>query len=116
MIIGSDLDGTLCLNPLDKSLFRPYRLHEYYSRCIAAPLSRMHYDAIITGRRKYYEKLTREWLDKNRVEFDTLVMFPNKIQKSNISLARYKSNWINELSIDLFFDDDIYFIDIISDK
>ena len=114
MINGSDLDGTLCVNSLDKSLYRPYKLHEFYSRCTPAPLSRVHWNMIITGRRIHYFNVTKLWLHKNNVSHDCLLMFPNKKPKNNRSLAKFKSMEIIRWGVDVYFEDDKRIADYLS--
>jgi hypothetical protein len=97
MILGTDMDGVLCWNSLDKALFRPYKLHQYYAKCSATGYAERFWMYIITGRRIHYKKVTVDWLQENNVEYNTLVMFPNKVRKNNRSLARFKAEKINAL-------------------
>jgi len=60
--IGSDLDGVIAYNSLNKKEYRPFRLHLYYSKCEPTKLSKMPIDVIITGRRECYRKVTQNWL------------------------------------------------------
>ena len=95
MILASDLDGVLAKNILNKADFRPFRLHQYYAKCVPGPCWRPYLDVIITGRRIHYKKVTVDWLRENNVEYKTLVMFPNKVRKNNRSLAKFKAEKIN---------------------
>jgi len=104
--VGSDLDGVIAINTLDKTDYRPYKLHQYYSKCIPTQYRNMLFDVIITGRRIHFKKLTIQWLANNRITYKTLIMFPNKIKKSNKSLAEFKAKHINELGITQFYEDD----------
>ena len=52
-----------------------------------------------------------DWLRENNVEYNTLVMYPNKIKKNNRSLAEYKASVINDLGITLYYEDDIRIAD-----
>ena len=106
MILASDLDGVLAKNILNKADFRPFRLHQYYAKCVPGPCWRPYLDVIITGRRIHYKKVTVDWLRENNVEYKTLVMFPNKVRKNNRSLAKFKAEKINELGIEVFYEDD----------
>ena len=111
MLIGSDLDGVLACNPLNKADYRPFRLHEYYSACKPTKLSKMRIEVIITGRKRYFKKVTQNWLESFGVDYERLIMFPNKIKKTNQSLAGFKAKEINELGIDVYIDDDKRIVD-----
>ena len=104
--VGSDLNGVIAINTLDKTDFRPYRLHQYYSKCIPTHYRDFSFDVIITGRRIHFKKLTIQWLADNGITYKTLIMFPNKIKKSNKTLAEFKAKYINELGITQFYEDD----------
>ena len=106
MILGSDMDGVIAHNTLNKKDYRPFRLHTYYAQCILGPLCRTNFDTIITGRRIHYKKVTVDWLRENNVEYNTLVMFPNKMRKDNRSLSQFKSSVINELGVTKYYEDD----------
>ena len=82
-MIGSDLDGVIAHSFLNKREYRPFRLHTYYAQSVSGPCWRPYFDAIITGRRIHYQKVTQKWLAENGVKYDKLVMFPNKIKKNN---------------------------------
>ena len=105
--IGADLDGVIAINHLNKADYRPYRLHEYYKKAIATKLHlRVQPDVIITGRRVHFKKLTIQWLVDNGINFNTLIMFPNKVKKSNKTLGEFKAKCINELGLDKYYEDD----------
>ena len=105
-LVGSDLDGVIAINKLVKADYRPYRLHQYYSKCIPTYYRNILFDVIITGRRIHYKKLTIQWLANNRITYRKLIMFPNKVKKSNKTVAEYKAKHINELGITQFYEDD----------
>ena len=104
--VGSDLDGVIAINTLDKTDYLPYRLHQYYSKCVPTHYRDFSFDVIITGRRIHFKKLTIQWLANNRITYKTLIMFPNKIKKSNKTLAEFKAKYINALGITQFYEDD----------
>ena len=106
-IVGSDIDGVLATNENDVRDFRPWRLHQWYSLCEPTERCGKYYDFIVTGRRIHYQKLTKRWLKENNVECGELVMFPNKTKKTNRSLAEYKAKVINDIGIDVFYEDDV---------
>jgi len=106
MIVASDLDGVLCWNPENAVKYRPYRMHEWYRKCQATKHSKMPVDYVITGRKIHFKKVTFNWLESNGVRYKELVMFPNKVKRTNRSLAIYKAQKINELNVDLFLEDD----------
>lgn len=106
MLIATDLDGVIAHNSLNVVDYRPYKLHEYYSKCKPTKLSKMPVDFIITGRKVHFRKLTREWLRLHGVNYKDLIMFPNKTKKNNQSLAEYKSRVINELGVSKYYEDD----------
>ena len=104
--IGTDLDGVLASNTHDVKDYRPWRLHQWYSLCEPTERCEKHYDVILTGRRIHFKKITIKWLKENNVTYDILIMFPNKVKKTNKTLAKYKSEVINNLKIDVYFEDD----------
>lgn len=106
MILASDLDGVIAHNILNKADYRPFRLHQFYAQSTPAPLCRVHWNVILTGRRIHYKKITQKWLAENEVRYEKLVMFPNKIKKNNRSLAEYKAKVINELGVSKYYEDD----------
>jgi len=104
--IGTDLDGVIACNSLNVVDYRPFKLHEYYSHCKPTKLSKMPIDVIVTGRKLHFRKLTERWLRLHGVNYKELIMFPNKIKKTNESLAKYKAETINRLGIEVYFEDD----------
>ncbi len=104
--IGSDIDGVLAYHTLIKDDYKPFRLHEYYSKAKPTKLSKMPIDVIITGRKIFFKKLTQRWLELYDVNYKELIMFPNKTKKTNQTLAEYKSRKINELGITKYYEDD----------
>ena len=105
-IVGSDLDGVIATNHLNKADYRPYRLNQYYSKCVPTHFRDMYFDVIITGRRIHFKKITSQWLTDNGIAYGTLVMFPNKVKKSNKTLAEFKAKYINEIDVTQFYEDD----------
>lgn len=104
--IGSDLDGVIAYNSLNKAKYRPYKLHEYYSKCKPTKLSKLPVDVIITGRKVHFRKVTQEWLSSNGIQYKDLILFPNKRKKNNRTLAEYKSRAINKLGLVKYYEDD----------
>jgi hypothetical protein len=105
-MIGSDLDGVIAHNFLNKKEYRPFRLHQYYAQCVLGHLCNVNWNIIITGRRIHYQKVNQKWLDKNGVKYGKLVMFPNKTRKNNGILAEFKAKVINELGVTKYYEDD----------
>ena len=105
-LIGSDLDGVIATNHLNKADYRPYRLYQYYSKCVPTHFRDMYFDVIITGRRIHFKKITSQWLTDNGIAYGTLVMFPNKVKKSNKTLAEFKARHIIKLGVIQFYEDD----------
>ena len=101
------MDGVLCWNSLDKALFRPYKLHEYYAKCSATGYAERFWMYIITGRKEHFRRVTERWLSDNGVRYGKLVMFPNKQKKNNRSLARFKAEKIKTFRIGVFYEDDL---------
>ena len=106
MLIGTDLDGVIASNTLNKVDYRPFKLHDYYSQAKPTKLSKMSIDYIITGRKEHFRRLTEKWLRLNNVKYQQLIMFPNRKPKNNESLAKYKAETIKRLGVELYFEDD----------
>jgi uncharacterized HAD superfamily protein len=104
--IGTDIDGVIAYNPLNKADYRPFRLHEYYSKAKPTKYSKMPVNYVISGRKQHFRKVTQEWLSSNEIKYKELIMFPNKVKKNNQTLAEYKSRAINELGITKYYEDD----------
>jgi hypothetical protein len=45
------------------------------------------------------------------VDYGQLIMFPNKIPKNNRSLSKFKANQINDLSVDVYYEDDLRIVE-----
>lgn len=104
--IGSDLDGVIASNTLNRADYRPFRLHEYYSNAKPTKYSELSFDAIITGRKIHFWKITTEWLKSNNILYKELIMFPNKVKANNRLHAEYKAKKINELGLTKYYEDD----------
>ena len=106
IIVGSDLDGTLSWNRENVAKYRPFRKYEWYKKCLPTKYSKYAIDFIITGRKEHFRKVTLDWLKSNGVQYKELVMYPNKIKRTNRSLAIYKAYKINKLCVTLYLEDD----------
>jgi len=116
MKIGSDLDGVLCCNHLNRALFRPYRLHEFYAKCSAIGYAERFWRYIITGRKEHFRRVTERWLSDNGVEYGSLIMLPNGTKKTNQNLAIYKADQINDLDVDVYFEDDLQIVEFLKEN
>jgi len=104
--IGTDLDGVLATNDLNRADYRPLKMREYYSKCKPTKLSKIPVDVIITGRKKCYSKVTIGWLYLNSYLPKKLVMFPVGMKKNNETLCKYKCHCINKLGLHKYYEDD----------
>ena len=85
-LVGSDLDGVLAVNHLDRANYSPFKIHQYYAKCALGPLCRAHMDYIITGRKECFRKVTEKWLHEHNVHYGQLIMFPIVEKKTNKTL------------------------------
>jgi len=105
-IVGSDLDGVLSWNPEDVTKYRPFRKHQWYRKCLPTKYSKFHFNYVITGRKEHFRKVTLDWLNSNDVKFKYLVMYPNRVKRTNKRLSIFKAYKINELCVTLYLEDD----------
>lgn len=95
------------------------RYHDYHSLSgfdafddsafkLMAPEKRV---AIFTARPVHYRAITEEWLDRNNVHFDILIMRNNDDHRPSVELKAQQLNWLVSLydvrleEIELAFDD-----------
>jgi len=106
-LVGSDFDGVLAVNHLDRANYSPFKMHQYYAKCVLGPLCRAHMDYIITGRKECFRKVTEKWLHEHNVHYGQLIMLPIGAKEPNKTLLEYKVKKIVDLGINVFFEDDI---------
>ena len=104
-LVSVDLDGVLCLNYLNRKLYRPNRMHEFYSLGLYSGFAKGIPVFIITARKERYRKCTMEWLADNHVLYSGLFMLQSKVEKNKENCLAHKAKFINGLGIDLYFED-----------
>lgn len=104
--IGVDLDGVLCLNMNPRKLFRPHRMHEYYSLGQYTGFAKDIPVVIITARKETFRRTTEEWLHKNDIVYSALIMMQIGIKKNFENCVKLKAKFINELDLDIYYEDD----------
>lgn len=102
---GVDLDGVLCLNFLDRKLYRPHKMNEFYSQGQYTGFASDLPIVIITARKERYRKTTEEWLRKNDICYSGLIMLPKGVKKNRETCLAHKAKFINELQLDIYFED-----------
>ncbi len=112
-MIGSDLDGVIAANSLNPKDYRPYRLHEFFAKCSPTGYAERFWRYIITGRKECYRKVTERWLHEHDVDYGQLIMFPNKVPKNYRNLAVYKADKINDLGVDVYYEDDLRIVEFL---
>ena len=108
---SSDLDGVIAKNSLNLKDYRPYRLHEFFAKCSPTGYAERSWRYIITGRKEHFRKVTERWLQDNNVQYRELIMFPNKKPKNFRNLAMYKAEKINDLGVDVYYEDDLRIVE-----
>lgn len=103
---GSDIDGVICYYDIDKKDYRPFKLHEYHSKAIPSKYSKRQVDVFITGRKKPYWRTTLKWMAKHGIQCNCLIMFPRGEKKSKETFDLYKSEVVNLLQLEIYFEDD----------
>jgi len=113
MIIGYDLDGTICTKPVfNKSYFKSsglerkkyIELKTYHCRnakLINKPIGKFY---IITGRGLKYQNATMNWLQDNNIK--PIDIFFMTYPKTRTNMIKFKSEKINELNIGKYYEDD----------
>lgn len=105
-----DIDGVLCKDPLDEENDdgEKYKHFLLNARPLFIPQYKIPY--IITSRLSKYEKETREWLDKNNVKYDHLIMLSGYTAEERRRLnlhAKFKAENYKKLKdIQLFIESD----------
>jgi hypothetical protein len=103
---GSDLDGVIAVNHLNKADFRPYKLEKYYAQSIPSVHSQIEVDVIITGRKLKFLKVTMDWLRRYKIFVKKVIMMPNGMKKTNKTLAEYKAKYITLLGLKEYYEAD----------
>lgn len=105
-----DLDGVLCQNPTKEENNDSDKYHEFILNAKPLFIPQYKIPYIITSRLSKYESETREWLNKNNVLFDNLIMLSGYTaeQRRNLGLhAVFKAEQYGKLDdIQLFIESD----------
>ena len=94
---ATDLDGVLCRDPLAKienDKGGPKLLQFYKTADKKFPLQQK-IKYIITARFERYRSVTEEWLRKNNIQYDNLIMKPDDCKLTH---AQFKAQTLNRLS------------------
>ena len=91
-------------------------LYQYFKESKPTKNASRPVDVIITGRRMHFRKITLQWLDEAGVAYGSLILFPNKVKKTNRSLAEFKAYWINFLGVEIFFEDDMRIVEYLREN
>ncbi len=116
MRIGYDLDGVICEEP--KWLDWLFRLNVKLAVFIRDRFSKVKYYpvekeyTIITGRPEEDRKSTERWLNRNRLSGYTLYMSDREC--TTIQSILFKSEIINNLSIEKYIESDDYTVRVLS--
>lgn len=88
-----DIDGVLCVNPPDERTGQEYI--DYIENAIPLFTPTVMIGEIVSYRLSKYDDITRDWLQKNHIEYGKLTMFPaqswEERHKSGISPAEFKA-------------------------
>lgn len=119
--IATDLDHTLALFPnypkrlrkrflkgkdwaLKLKLYREYREKAKPNIPLIKKLKNKKF-FVVTSRKKYWEKLTKDWLQKYNL-IPIQIFFYDKKEKTREEIIKYKASILNKLKIDIYFEDD----------
>lgn len=99
-----DMDGTLAdvsgirhyvKRPINEKDFDSFHKAAIFAPLNSAPASivrRAHQEGtavfVVTARRSMWERLTRQWLDKNEIKYDALCMRGNKDTRVDVEVKR----------------------------
>ena len=92
-----DIDGLLCKDPPDDRDTAAYEA--YLPNAIPMIIPTTHIGALVTYRLEKYRGITEEWLGKQGVDYEKLMMFnaPNRELRNNtISPSKYKARLYSE--------------------
>jgi len=115
MIIGYDLDGTICdgtpkrskpyfkQTGLERKAYEQVKINHYRN---ANVVMRPNVDnfIIITGRNEKYREVTREWLKANNINPEALYM--HKGQRTRKEMIAFKLKTCREYHVSLYYEDD----------
>lgn len=104
-----DIDGVLCKDPTieendDGKKYKDFLLNV---EPLIIPEYKVH--SLVTNRLEKYRKETEEWLDRNNVLYENLVMLnlPNKEVRQRLGVhAKHKANYYKRTDLELFVESD----------
>lgn len=90
---ATDMDGVLCRDPSQQELKRDLRKFLHITEPLYPIKKTVKF--IITARKEIYRQETEEWLQKNNIPYEHLVMKPTSYKESDKVNADYKAEVIN---------------------
>lgn len=105
---GIDFDGVLCSDclPEDDDDGARYRAWLQAVRPIRTPRD-FTVPFIITARREAYRELTVDWLNRYRIQYGQLVMFPGTFaERARTDIGQWKAGQCDRLGVGLFVESD----------
>lgn len=104
---ATDMDGVLCRDPSKKENDRGPRLEQFYKTADTKFLFTKPVKYVITSREERFRKVTEEWLLKNNITYEKLIMKPTGNPSGNQAHSEYKASMINQMpEIQLYIESD----------
>lgn len=103
-----DIDGVFCIDPCDERNTEAYE--KYIANAIPLFTPTVKVGKIMTYRLIKYKSITQEWLAKNNIQYDKLIMFNalswDERNNSGISSSQFKGDFYKNDDAKLFIESD----------
>jgi len=104
---ATDMDGVLCRDPSKRENDKGPRLEQFYRTADTKFLFTKPIKYVITSREEHFRKVTEEWLSKNNIAYEKLIMKPTGNPGGNQAHGEYKAAMLNQMSeIQLYIESD----------
>jgi len=101
-----DIDGVLCLNPSEDENDDGVNYIQFLENAKPYWIPKVRIKAIVTCRLEKYRKITKTWLQKYCIEYESLHMMdlPDKIARIEYGHAKYKAEIFNSIGAKYFIE------------
>ncbi|MSS10793.1 phosphoribosyltransferase [Clostridium sp. WB02_MRS01] len=102
-----DIDGVLCEDPGIQEALSKYKYEEFIANAAPKLLPTKKVGYLVTSRKEQYRQATEAWLEKNNVEYNNLVMLPEKKASDvmgNVEYGAYKAEIYKKTNCFLFIE------------
>ena len=101
-----EIEGVFCTEPSGEQKKNETSYIEYISNAELLYTPAMPIKKIVTRRKEKYRKYTIDWLKKNNISYDELIMMPDDLRDNNEDISLYKLMYYCDSDADLFVESD----------